>query len=259
MPNERLQSAGAEVTPKRGDQVAAVPVRDDRRAALNFALSRPESGQRQLGDDDKISWVASDNGAARIVVIARDANIRGHLCELVVRDGLRPEPFSDVPSLLNDQRAEHLGCVICYRSAIDIDTAILEREFSRIGLGLPIIAVLDNPDVRSVVNEMRNGAFDVLGTPLDALRLSESIHAAVACHWRKLQGRAECDAVHARYARLTHREREVAELVAAGSPSRDIAALIGVGEKTIEVYRSRIKGKMCARNSADLTRMLQSL
>ena len=61
-----------------------------------------------------------------------------------------------------------------------------------------------------------------------------------------------------RFERLSPREHEVLKLVVAGFTSRSIAEQLGLQEKTIEAYRSHLKQKMRARNTADLVRMFHS-
>ena len=53
---------------------------------------------------------------------------------------------------------------------------------------------------------------------------------------------------------LTHREREVLQLVAEGLRTSDIAVRMHVAESTIEVHRRNIMRKLDLRNIADLTK-----
>jgi FixJ family two-component response regulator len=56
-------------------------------------------------------------------------------------------------------------------------------------------------------------------------------------------------------AALTAREREVLALIVAGVKNREIAARLGISQRTIEVYRTRILLKTRAKNLPDLVRM----
>jgi FixJ family two-component response regulator len=57
-----------------------------------------------------------------------------------------------------------------------------------------------------------------------------------------------------RWARLTPREREVLDLVVNGRLNKQIAAELGVAEKTIKVHRARVMRKFGVRTIADLVR-----
>jgi FixJ family two-component response regulator len=67
--------------------------------------------------------------------------------------------------------------------------------------------------------------------------------------------RAELQQICERVKSLTLREQEVLEYVVAGQLNKQIAAALGVVEKTIKVHRARVMQKMQAATFADLVRM----
>ena len=56
-------------------------------------------------------------------------------------------------------------------------------------------------------------------------------------------------------ARLTEREREVLDLVAAGRTSKEIGEQLGISPRTVEVYRARLMDKLQAGSLSDLVRL----
>lgn len=75
---------------------------------------------------------------------------------------------------------------------------------------------------------------------------------------RSAAGRDRCGAgarPRAAQARLTPREREVLDMVVAGRLNKQIAADLGVAEKTVKVHRARVMHKLEARTVADLVRL----
>jgi non-specific serine/threonine protein kinase len=52
--------------------------------------------------------------------------------------------------------------------------------------------------------------------------------------------------------RLTNREREVADLIAAGSTNRQLARALGISEKTAEVHVRNIMAKLEASSRAGI-------
>ena len=56
------------------------------------------------------------------------------------------------------------------------------------------------------------------------------------------------------YDRLTHREREVLQLIAEGYSSREIGELLHISEKTVETHRSHLMDKLDIHSTAELTR-----
>jgi len=65
--------------------------------------------------------------------------------------------------------------------------------------------------------------------------------------------------LHAHFATLSAREREVMALVTAGLMNKQIAAEIGIAEITVKIHRGNIMRKMAAKSLADLVKMAQAL
>jgi FixJ family two-component response regulator len=65
--------------------------------------------------------------------------------------------------------------------------------------------------------------------------------------------------VHARYGRLSPRERQVLGLVVRGFPNKQIAAEFGTTEATVKLHRGRVMHEMQADSLADLIRMAERL
>jgi DNA-binding CsgD family transcriptional regulator len=65
---------------------------------------------------------------------------------------------------------------------------------------------------------------------------------------------ADVQALRERYATLTHREREVMDLIVAGRMNKQIAFELTISEVTVKVHRGRVMAKMRARSLAELVR-----
>ena len=53
---------------------------------------------------------------------------------------------------------------------------------------------------------------------------------------------------------LTHREREVVQLIAEGKFNKEVAHTLDISTKTVETHRSKAMQKLCLRTTADLVR-----
>jgi len=62
------------------------------------------------------------------------------------------------------------------------------------------------------------------------------------------------DKIDAKNIGLTQREAEVMQLIAEGKYSREIADLLKISPKTVEIHRANLMAKVNARNTADITR-----
>lgn len=120
---------------------------------------------------------------------------------------------------------------------------------------MPIIFITGYGDVPSAVRAMKGGAVDFLSKPFNAETLAERIREVLRADAERHTARNELASIQARTAKLTPREREVLERVAAGQANKRVAIDLGVSERTVEIHRSHLMQKMGARHLADLVRM----
>jgi len=80
--------------------------------------------------------------------------------------------------------------------------------------------------------------------------------------WRRMtqQRVAESDAVRKadlerRLARLTPREREVLAMIVEGRHNREVAQVLGISPRTVEVYKARVMDKLDVERLPDLIRL----
>jgi two-component system CheB/CheR fusion protein len=131
---------------------------------------------------------------------------------------------------------------------------LLERLQAE-GRQIPAIMITANSDVTIAVQAMKAGALDFIEKPvaiedllarvdmaLDHSRDATKLHA-----WR-------ADAAHL-VGGLTHRQREVMDMVLAGHPSKNIAADLGISQRTVETHRASIMKKTGSKSLPALARM----
>jgi FixJ family two-component response regulator len=106
---------------------------------------------------------------------------------------------------------------------------------------------------------MKGGAIDFLSKPCDETDLLAAVERALARDAEARAERAETEAVRARFALLTPREREVSLLVARGLLNKQIAAELGTSEKTVKIHRGRVMEKLGADSVAALVRLVDRL
>ncbi len=106
---------------------------------------------------------------------------------------------------------------------------------------------------------MKAGAVDFLEKPVKGAALVDAILRASERSLNLRATNAEIDALKVRYETLTAREREVFSLVTAGLLNKQVAAELGVAEKTIKQHRGHVVDKMAAQSLADLVLMAERL
>jgi FixJ family two-component response regulator len=121
---------------------------------------------------------------------------------------------------------------------------------------LPVIFMSGQADIQSTVKAMQSGAIDFLIKPFDENQLLQAIDRAIARDLEESAARAGRDALRVRLNLLTTREHEVCMFVAAGRLNKQIAAELGIAEKTVKAHRARVMAKLGARSVADLVRIV---
>jgi two-component system CheB/CheR fusion protein len=120
---------------------------------------------------------------------------------------------------------------------------------------LPAIMITGNSDVPMAVQAMKAGASDFIEKPIGRSELLASIERSLeqARDTSKLSAWHEDAANHV--AGLTSRQRQIMELVLAGQPSKNIAADLGISQRTVENHRASIMKKTGSASLPALARL----
>ena len=131
----------------------------------------------------------------------------------------------------------------------------LLRRLGGGGDALPSIMMAGNSDVPMAVEAMKAGASDFIEKPVAPAPLLESIARAIGqSHDLRVAGAAQ-EAAAAHIADLTSRQRQVMEMVLAGHPSKNIAADLGISQRTVENHRAAVMQRMGAKSLPELARL----
>ena len=122
----------------------------------------------------------------------------------------------------------------------------------------PILAVGEAPSTRVAVEAMRLGADDVLELPLDPDLLQSRILQLIERDEQAVAAEKACADRRRRLATLSRRERQVLELVLQGLSSKEIARLLGVSPKAIDIYRAGMMRKLGQRTAVSVVRWVSS-
>jgi two-component system CheB/CheR fusion protein len=123
------------------------------------------------------------------------------------------------------------------------------------GHRLPSILITGHSDVQMAVQAMKAGAADFIEKPIGRSELLDGIARALeqAEDSDKRVVWQEMAAGH--MAGLTQRQRQIMTLVLAGQPSKNIAADLGISQRTVENHRASIMRKTGATSLPALARL----
>jgi RNA polymerase sigma factor (sigma-70 family) len=190
-----------------------------------------------------------------VAIVDDDDAVRDALALLLRLHGFDVQAFASGDAFLDFAGKRACDCVLLDlrmegTTGLDVQAALATR-----GLAYPIIVVTAHGDVATTRAALKAGAFDFIEKPFDDELLLRAIRGATeASAQHRVRSERE-----ARFAnslrRLTPREREVLDHVLAGRHNREIAALLGISPRTVEVYKARLMDKLHVDRLPDLIRL----
>jgi len=149
------------------------------------------------------------------------------------------------------------GCVITDLMMPGMDGMALQEALRKAGSPLPIIFLTGHGDIPTTVQAMRRGADDFLTKHAPKAELLAAVNRALAHNEHQRAERARIQALREPFALLTDREREILRHVVQGKLNKQIAADLGIHERTVKLHRTNLTAKLQVHSVAELTRMVQ--
>jgi FixJ family two-component response regulator len=187
-----------------------------------------------------------------VAIVDDDSASLNSIARILKINGFNVTAYTSPDRLLADIARLDPACLIVDLAMPEMSGLELQHALTANGSRCAVVFVSGHGDIRTTVQAMREGAIDFLVKPLDADDLLAAVGLGIA---RSNEFRAHCeqaDQVRQCVASLTAREREVFEQVIAGMLNKQIAASLGIAEKTVKVHRGRVMRKMGARSVAQL-------
>jgi FixJ family two-component response regulator len=189
-----------------------------------------------------------------VYLVDDDPGVLRALGRLLRADGLEVCACESAAAFLREHDPAAIGCVLLDMRLPDLDGLALQQALLASGCERPVIFMTGFGDVAISVQAMKAGAVDFLTKPCDEDDLLSAVHGAVDRDEHERVVRFELQRIRGRLASLTSREHQVLEQVVDGRMNKQIAADLGIAEKTIKVHRARAMRKMGASSLADLVR-----
>ncbi|MGO8909480.1 MAG: response regulator transcription factor [Bradyrhizobium sp.] len=198
-------------------------------------------------------------GEPIVFVIDDDASVREALGSLFRSVGLRVEVFGSAAEFLQSKLPNVASCLILDIRLPRLSGLDFQVELGKAGIQIPIIFMTGHGDIPMSVRAMKAGAVDFLTKPFRDQDMLDAVMTAIERDQNSRNEAKTLADLHALFATLTPREREVMALVTAGLMNKQIASEIGIAEITVKIHRGHIMRKMAAKSLADLVRMAQTL
>jgi two-component system CheB/CheR fusion protein len=200
--------------------------------------------EARVPDDVPVTYIVDD-----------DNHLRDMLRQTLEAAGQVVEDFATCEAFLAAYRPGAAGCLLVDAYLPGIDGMELLRIMREAGNSLPAIMMTGNSDVAVAVAAMKEGAADFIEKPITGGELIASIARAMAQAQDGNRLAVERDEAAVHFAGLTGRQREVMDMVLAGHPSKNIAADLGISQRTVENHRASVMHRTGAKSLPALARL----
>ncbi|MDI9238577.1 response regulator [Lysobacter sp. LF1] len=192
-----------------------------------------------------------------VYLVDDDPGVLTAVTRLLTSDGLATCPCSTTRAFLDAYDASMAGCVVLDLSMPGMNGLELQALLRERGVGCPVIFLSGCGDIPTSVRAMKAGAIDFLTKPVDGATLLDAVRRGISLDEEVRRSRVDQHDAQALLDTLTPREREVVPYLLAARLNKQIAADLGVAEKTVKVHRSRILHKLGVRSLVDLVHFME--
>lgn len=214
---------------------------------------------RLMPDRDAVSAilqpVSSSISASIAYVVDDDAEIRASIRDVLEADGRVVFDFDSAEEFMAAYQPGGESCLLVDVNLPGMGGTDLLEHLRQQGNGLPTIVITGSGDIGVAVAAMKAGACDFIEKPVSRDGLLASIGRALDQSRGASIASEAGEAAARNIAALTKRQREVMDCVLMGHPSKNIAADLGISQRTVENHRAAIMRKMGAKSLPELARL----
>ena len=196
---------------------------------------------------------ASPTSDPLVCVVDDEAEIRQNLCKLFRTASLQVRAFSSAAEFLEQGYHQGPCCLVIDPNLPGMED--LDIQGILIDSSDQVVCLTTRNDVPMCARAMKAGAVDYLIKPADTETLLEAAKRARARSHVVLSAKTARSAAQAKFNSLTAREFGVMYRVIAGLLNKQIAAELGIAEKTIKVHRGRVMRKTGVVSVAELVKL----
>jgi two-component system CheB/CheR fusion protein len=223
---------------------------------LMSLIQRCLAEPRQLASIRQPAEVAGNNPQAQTMfVVDDDSAVREAMRDLLKEDGRTVEIYASSTAFLEAYRPGRGGCLLVDARMPGMSGLDLLQRLKNERTRLSAIMITGQGDVPMAVEAMKAGAADFIEKPIRRDELFASIDRALEQTRDSAKMSVSREAAATRLAGLTARQRQIMELVLAGHPSKNIAADLGISQRTVENHRAVVMKKTGSHSLSALIRL----
>lgn len=190
-----------------------------------------------------------------VFVVDDDEFFLTSVVRLFRASGLLVKPFSSAADFLAQRPPGAAGCVVADLQMPGMNGIELQEALAKSENPLPIVFLTGQGDIPTSVNAMRHGAEDFLTKRAPKEELIAAVNRALERDAQERKARIRRRELHARFDTLTPREREVLAHVLRGQLNKQIAADLGIDQRSVKRHRTSLTRKLQVHSVAELAQL----
>jgi two-component system, LuxR family, response regulator FixJ len=199
----------------------------------------------------------SPSPEATVFIVDDDVSFLRSISRLLRASGYRVVAHTSAAEFLAALKPDMNGCLVTDLMMPAMDGMALQEALQKAGNPLPVLFLTGHGDIPTTVQAMRRGAEDFLTKLAPKEELIAAVNRALARNEQARAERARLESLRDPFTLLTDREREVLQHVVQGKLNKQIAADLGIHERTVKLHRTSITTKLRVHSVAELTRLVQ--
>ena len=200
---------------------------------------------------------ASSVPEATVYVVDDDVSHLRSISRLLRASGHRVIIHNSAAELLAELQPDVPGCVVTDLMMPEMSGIDLQEALRRAGNPLPIIFLTGHGNVPTTVQAMKGGAEDFLTKNAPKEDLLAAIGRALERNALDRARTASLNEKRRLFESISDRERQVLRHVLEGKLNKQIAAELGIHERTVKLHRTHITTKLGVHSVAELSRLVQ--
>lgn len=190
-----------------------------------------------------------------VFLIDDDADVRTSLSRALNKRGFTVRAFESARAFLDAYDPSQRGCLVLDYGLPQMDGLKLQKVLADKKINIPIIFISGHGGVPETVQAIKAGAIDFLEKPFRQKALVDCITAAFLADQERRAADVDRLSALERFAKLTLREKEVANFMIANpssTASKEIGRELDISPRTVDHHRARILEKMAIGSVAEL-------
>ncbi len=203
---------------------------------------------------ERRATTAAGDGPPTVFVIDDDRQVLEAMRSILQKAGFTVETYANCELFLKSYRAGGNTCLILDAYLPGMSGLDLLRRLRNGGDHMPVAIITGRGDVALAVEAMKTGACDFIEKPTGAGELIASVRRALepSSDFDEQASRLKAAGI---IEALTPREHEILDMILAGRLNKNIAADLGISQRTVESHRAAIMKKTGSNSLPALARL----